>query len=63
MRPFSAAISPVRTAGGFGGLVGGGLDVARFGYLVLGLEAFGMSSITSDGFKLQLGFAFGITYY
>lgn len=52
-----------RTAGGFGGLVGGGLDIARFGYLVLGLEAFGMSSITSDGFKLQLGFAFGVTYY
>jgi hypothetical protein len=51
------------TAGGLGGLVGGGLDVARFGYLVLGFEAFGMSSITSDGFKMQLGFAFGITYY
>lgn len=52
-----------RTAGGVGGLVGGGLDIARFGYLVLGFEAFGMSSITSEGFKLQLGFAFGISYY
>jgi hypothetical protein len=51
------------TAGGFGGLVGGGLDVARFGYLVLGFEAFGMTSVTSDGFKMQLGFAFGVTYY
>jgi hypothetical protein len=51
------------TAGGFGGLVGGGLDVARFGYFVLGFESFGMTSITSDGFKLQLGFAFGLSYY
>jgi hypothetical protein len=51
------------TAGGVGGLVGGGLDLARWGYLVLGFESFAMSSITSDGFKMQLGFAFGLSYY
>jgi len=62
---FTANVGGVNqhTAGGLGALVGGGLDIARFGYLVLGFEAFGMSSITSDGLKLQLGFAFGISYY
>ena len=49
--------------GGFGGLVGGGLDLARWGYLVLGLETFAMASITGDGFKFQLGFATNLSYY
>src|SRR5690606_6063482 len=42
--------------GGIGGLVAGGLDLVRWGYVVLGLELFGMSSITGDGFKLNTGF-------
>jgi hypothetical protein len=48
---------------GFGGLVGGGLDLARWGYVVLGFESFAMASMTRDGFKMQLGFAFGLSYY
>ncbi len=48
---------------GLGGLVGGGLDLIRWGYLVFGAEIFGMSSITGDGFKVNTGFCFGLTYY
>jgi hypothetical protein len=49
--------------GGLGGLVGGGIDLARWGYLVLGLETFGMASVSSDGFKLQISFGLGLSYY
>lgn len=53
-----------RTAGGIGGIVGGGLDLARWGHAVLGLETFAMSSVTrNEGFKLQLGFALGLAHY
>lgn len=53
-----------RTAGGIGGIVGGGFDLARWGYAVLGLETFAMTSLTRDeGFKLQLGFALGLAHY
>lgn len=48
---------------GLGGLVGGGLDLIRWGYLVLGAEFFGMSSITGDGFKINTGFCLGLSYY
>ncbi len=48
---------------GAGALVGGGLDLARWGYLVLGLETFGMASMSSDGLKLQLSFGLGLSYY
>lgn len=48
---------------GAGGLVGGGIDLARWGYLVLGLETFGMASVSSDGFKLQISFGLGLSYY
>lgn len=52
------------TAGGIGALLGGGLDLARWGYLVLGLETFAMSSITSGtGFTMQLGFNLGLSHY
>jgi hypothetical protein len=49
--------------GGIGGLVGAGLDLARWGYLVFGLEAFLMTSVTGDGFKVQLAFGAGLSYY
>ncbi len=49
--------------GGVGGLVGGGFDIARWGYLVLGFETFGMASVSSDGLKVQLAFSTGLSYY
>jgi hypothetical protein len=49
--------------GGIGGLVGGGFDIARWGYLVLGLETFAMTTLTSDGLKVQLAFNLGLSYY
>jgi hypothetical protein len=49
--------------GGVGGLAGAGFDIARWGYLVLDISAFGMTSLTSDGGKVQLGFVLGLTYY
>jgi hypothetical protein len=48
---------------GLGALAGGGLDLARWGYLVLGLEAFGLASVSRDGVKAQLAFGLGLTYY
>ncbi|HEX5062658.1 MAG TPA: hypothetical protein VFV99_24970 [Kofleriaceae bacterium] len=48
---------------GAGGLVGAGLDLARWGYLVLGLEGFGMASASSDGMRAQLAFQLGLSYY
>lgn len=48
---------------GVGGLFGAGLDIARWGYLVLGFEGFGMASITGDGLKAQLSFGLGLSYY
>ena len=48
---------------GLGALVGGGLDLVRWGYLVLGLEVFGMASVTGDGFKVNTGFCLGLSYY
>jgi hypothetical protein len=49
--------------GGFGTLVGGGVDLARWGYLVLGIETFALASVSSDGFKMQLGFNLGLSLY
>lgn len=49
--------------GGLGGLIGGGVDIARWGYLVFGAELFGMGSVSSDGLKLQLAFSLGLSYY
>lgn len=49
--------------GGIGALAGGGVDLARWGYLVLGFETFVMTSVTGDGFKAQLGFATNLSYY
>jgi hypothetical protein len=52
------------TKAGLGGLVGGGFDLARWGYLALDLEALAMASVTrGDGFKFQLGFGLGLAYY
>lgn len=48
---------------GIGGLAGAGFDIARWGYLVLGFETFGVASVSSDGFKLQLAFSLGLSYY
>lgn len=48
---------------GIGGLVGGGLDLVRWGYLVLGFEVFGVASVTGDGFKVNTGFCLGLSYY
>jgi hypothetical protein len=48
---------------GIGGLIGGGVDLARWGYLVLGLETFGMASLSRDGLKVQLAFSLGLSYY
>lgn len=51
------------TRGGVGGLAGFGLDLVRRRFLVLGFESFGMGSVSRDGFKLQLGFGLGLSYY
>jgi hypothetical protein len=52
------------TKPGIGGLVGGGLDLARWGYLVLDLETLAMASVTrGEGFKFQFGLGFGLAYY
>lgn len=48
---------------GLGGLVGGGLDFVRWGYVVLGAEVFGMASVTRDGFKVNTGLCLGLSYY
>ena len=49
----------------FGGaaLFGGGLDLARWGYVVLGFETAALASLTRDGFKFQLGLNLGLSYY
>jgi hypothetical protein len=46
---------------GAGALVGGGFDIARWGYLVLGFETFALASLSSDGFKMQLAFNLGLS--
>jgi hypothetical protein len=51
------------TYAGLGGLVGGGVDIIRFGYVVLGAEMYAMSSLTKDGAKVQLGFSTGLSFY
>lgn len=49
--------------GGVAGLVGGGLDIARWGYLVFGIEGYAITSVTSDGPKAHLALGLGLTYY
>ena len=49
--------------GGIGGLFGGGLDLARWGYFVIGLEGFGAASVSSDGLRAQLSLGLGFSYY
>lgn len=60
---FTPNNDPTLARAGLGGLVGGGLDLVRWGYVVLGLEVFGVASATGDGFKLNTGFMLGLTYY
>ena len=49
--------------GGIALLLGGGFDIIRLGYFVLGVEVFAMNGLTSDGYKLGIGFATGVSYY
>jgi len=50
--------------GGVGGLVGIGVDLVRWHYLVLGLETFDQLSIVSKkGLLLNNGLCLGLTYY
>jgi hypothetical protein len=50
--------------GGVGGLVGAGIDLARWHYLVLGLETFGqMSLVATRGVMFNSGLCLGLTYY
>lgn len=49
--------------GGIGALFGAGLDIARWGYLVLGFESTWLASVTGDGPKAQLMFSTNLTYY
>lgn len=60
---FTPNSEPNLARAGLGGLLGGGLDLVRWGYLVLGLEVFGVASATGDGFKVNTGFLLGLTYY
>jgi hypothetical protein len=49
---------------GAGGLFGVGIDLARWHYLVLGLEAYGeMAVISTKGLMFNSGFCLGLTYY
>jgi hypothetical protein len=45
------------TTGGVGGLAGAGLELFRSHNLVFGLEGYGLSSVTPDGYKLQISFS------
>lgn len=60
---FTPNNDPQASRAGIGGLLGGGLDLIRWGYVVLGLELFGVASVTGDGFKVNTGFMLGLTYY
>lgn len=55
--------NPPKAIGGVGGLFGGGIDLARWGKVVLGLEAYSMASVSHDGFKLDLNFSTGLSFY
>jgi len=49
---------------GAGGLFGVGIDLARWHYLVLGLEAYGqMAVVSTKGLMFNSGFCLGLTYY
>ena len=48
---------------GVGGLIGGGIDIARWGYFVIGFEVVGMASVSKDGLKAQGGLSLGFSYY
>ncbi len=49
---------------GVGGLVGAGIDLARWHYLVLGLETFGqMSIVATRGIMFNSGLCLGLSYY
>jgi len=48
---------------GIGGLLGGGYDIARWGYLVFGAELTGIASLSRDGLKVQGGLGLGLSYY
>ena len=60
MTDLSGGEKPIAGAGGLGGL---GVDLARWGYLVLGLEAVSIASVSRDGLKVQLGLGLGLSYY
>lgn len=50
--------------GGLGGLGGVGVDLARWHYLVLGLETFGQLAVVSTrGVMFNSGLCLGLTYY
>lgn len=59
------AVTALRAVhGGVGGLVGVGVDLVRWHYLVLGLETFDQLSIVSKkGLLLNNGLCLGLTYY
>jgi hypothetical protein len=42
---------------------GAGLDLARWRYLVLGLEVFSVASINREGLLVSSGFCLGLSYY
>ncbi|HTL35440.1 MAG TPA: hypothetical protein VL326_20070 [Kofleriaceae bacterium] len=55
--------NPPKPITGVGGLVGGGIDLFRWGKVVLGFEAFTVGSISRDGFKLDLNFCTNLVFY
>ena len=54
---------PPKPRTGIGGLIGGGVDLARWGKVVLGFEATSVASLSRDGFKLDLNFSTGLSFY
>lgn len=54
---------PPKAVPGVGGLAGLGVDIARWGKLVLGVEAFSVASLSSQGFKLDLNFSTSLSLY
>ena len=48
---------------GVGGIAGIGFDLLRSGYFVAGLEAMGLASVSSDGFKVQIGVQLNLSHY
>ena len=56
-------MDPPKPRSGVGGLLGAGFDVLRWGKIRFAVEAFGVASVSSAGFKLDLNFCSSLMFY